>query len=343
MQASVRERALETIERNAAAQAQLVDDLLDVSRIVAGKLPMSADAVDLGTVIANAVDTVQASATAKALQLVAQVPADHRMIVTGDADRLQQVVWNLLSNAIKFTPSGGRVEVELHRLESAAEIRVRDTGQGIDPSFRPHLFQRFRQMDGSKARLHGGLGLGLSIVRHLVEAHGGSVTADSDGIGRGATFSVVLPLRAVETILAERVPAAADEMSETLRDIRVAVVENDTETCALLQRRLERCGAVVATAACAEEALHMLTTRGFDVLVTDLDMPEQDGLALIRVLRGLPARSLNRNIPAIALAAPAEFADGDPLASGFSSLLRKPVDAALVVAAIADLVGSEAA
>jgi PAS domain S-box-containing protein len=341
IQPSMRERALKTIERNATAQAQLVDDLLDVSRIVAGKLPMSADAVDLGTVIANAVDTVHAGATAKGLHLVTHLPADHRIIVTGDADRLQQVVWNLLSNAIKFTPAGGRVDVELRRLQSTAEIRVADTGQGIEPSFRPHLFQRFRQMDGSKARLHGGLGLGLSIVRHLVEAHGGSVTADSAGAGQGATFSVVLPLRAVENIAAERVPQPADVSSDTLRGIRVAVVDKHADARDLLRRMLERSAALVETAASSGEALHLLTTRRFDVVVADLDMPEQDGVALIRVLRGLPRGSLNRGIPAIAVTGQAH--QEDALASGFSAQLGKPVDSELLVTTIAGLVSSEAA
>jgi PAS domain S-box-containing protein len=194
---SMRDRALETIERNATLQARLVDDLLDVSRIVAGKLTIRADAVDLGAVVASAVDTVVGGATAKGLRLAAHLPAEHRLVVTGDAARLQQIVWNLVSNAIKFTPAGGQIDVDVRRVESHAEIHVRDTGQGIAPSFQPYLFQRFRQMDSSHSRAHGGLGLGLSIVRHLVEAHGGSVSAHSDGPGQGATFSVVLPLRAL--------------------------------------------------------------------------------------------------------------------------------------------------
>jgi signal transduction histidine kinase len=201
MRPAAYERALETIERNAAAQAQLVDDLLDVSRIVAGKLQIKADVVDLASVIASSVETVQAGAVAKNLRVKVRVPATERITVVGDADRLQQVVWNLLSNAIKFTPAGGRIEVELRSVNARAELVVRDTGQGIDPSFRPHLFQRFRQMDASKTRLHGGLGLGLSIVRHIVEAHGGEVSADSEGVGRGTAFVVVLPLRLADRVL----------------------------------------------------------------------------------------------------------------------------------------------
>jgi signal transduction histidine kinase len=197
MQESTRRRALESIERNARAQAQLVEDLLDVSRIMAGKLQFKADAVDLATVIANAVDTVRAGVAAKQLDLHVRLPKDEAILVTGDADRLQQVVWNLVSNAVKFTPEGGRIDVELCRIAAKVEIVVQDNGQGIDPSFRPHLFQRFRQMDASITRAYGGLGLGLSIVRHLVEAHGGTVTAESEGIDCGSTFRVQLPLRAV--------------------------------------------------------------------------------------------------------------------------------------------------
>jgi PAS domain S-box-containing protein len=336
MQPSMRQRALETIERNAAAQALLVDDLLDVSRIVAGKLPMAAEAVDLGMVIANAVDTVQAGTTAKGLQLITHVPADHRIMVTGDADRLQQVVWNLVSNAIKFTPAGGRIDVELRRVEAGAEIRVRDTGQGIEPTFRPHLFQRFRQMDASNARLHGGLGLGLSIVRHLVEAHGGSVAADSDGPGQGATFSVVLPLRAVEGLPADAPPASALPPAPALRGIHVVVVDDQADARERVQSLLERFGASV-TPASAGEALHLLATRRFDVLVADVDTPGQDGLAVIRVLRGLPKGSLNRDIPAIGVTAHAVHRDEETLAAGFSVQVRKPVDSELLVTMIADL------
>ena len=196
LQPAMHQRALEAVERNARTQAQLVEDLLDVSRIIAGRLLIKSEAVDLATVLTNAVETVQAGVSAKRLNLSLHLPADGRVMVTGDPDRLQQVIWNLVSNAIKFTPSGGRVDVELRQHDSKAEIIVRDTGPGIDPAFAPHLFERFRQMDASKTRVHGGLGLGLSIVRHLVEAHGGTVDAESEGPERGAAFRVRLPLRA---------------------------------------------------------------------------------------------------------------------------------------------------
>lgn len=344
MQPSTRQRALETIERNATMQAQLVDDLLDVSRIVAGKLPISAEAVDLGVVIGNAVDTVQAGATAKGLQLAMHLPSDVRVIVTGDANRLQQVVWNLVSNAIKFTPVGGRVDVELRHLEASAEICVRDTGQGIDPAFRPHLFERFRQMDASKARLHGGLGLGLSIVRHLVEAHGGSVVADSEGPGRGATFSVVLPLRAVKSIRPESATRSSPPADSALRGIAVALVDSDAETRAPLQRMLEDSGASVTTAGSTGEALHFLSTRRFDVLVADLGMPEEESLELLRILRRLPEGSLNRLIPAVAVEpSAAHRSREEALAGGFTCAIGRPVDPDEMIRKIVGLVTSDGA
>ena len=217
MQPSMHQRALESVERNARVQAQLVEDLLDVSRIMAGKLQIKGHAVDLADVVANAIDTVRAGVTAKRLSLRVHAPTEGRIVVTGDADRLQQVVWNLVSNAVKFTPTGGHVDIELGRTDLRAEILVRDNGQGIDPSFRPHLFQRFRQMDASKTRQHGGLGLGLSIVRHLVEAHGGTVAAESDGLGHGSTFRVELPLRVEDVTEADESLARA---STTKSDAR---------------------------------------------------------------------------------------------------------------------------
>jgi PAS domain S-box-containing protein len=195
VQPAMQQRALESLERNARAQAQLVEDLLDVSRIIAGKLQIASDPVDLGTIVHHAVDTVRAGVAAKGLNLHVQLPTGPRLLVIGDADRLQQVIWNLVSNAVKFTPAGGRIDVGVNRLSDAAQIEVRDTGVGIDPAFRPHLFQRFTQMDASQTRMPSGLGLGLAIVRHLVEAHGGTVTAESGGPGQGATFRVRLPLR----------------------------------------------------------------------------------------------------------------------------------------------------
>ena len=325
MQPALQQRALESLERNARAQVQLVEDLLDVSRIMAGKLRVKSDAVDLSMVVTNAVDTVRAGVAAKGLGLNVHLPAERRLLVTGDADRLQQVVWNLVSNAVKFTPAGGRVDVDVRTVDEKAQIVVRDTGQGIDPSFRPLLFQRFRQMDASKTRVHGGLGLGLSIVRHLVEAHGGTVAVESDGAGRGATFRVVLPLRATEVDEPSRAEAAVAE--RPLRGLRALVVDDESDARELTRYVLEVRGASVVTSGSAGEALHLLAENAFDILVADIGMPEQDGLSLIRTVRSLSAQAPNRAIPAIAVTAYAGVRERDEaLAAGFTAHLGKPVN-----------------
>jgi PAS domain S-box-containing protein len=324
MQPSMRQRALESVERNARAQAQLVEDLLDVSRIMVGKLQIKSDPLDLGSIVANAVDTVRAGAAAKRLNLQVQV---RRIVVSGDADRLQQVVWNLLSNAVKFTPPGGRIDVEVGETDSHAEIVVRDSGQGIDPSFRPHLFQRFRQMDASQTRQHGGLGLGLSIVRHLVEAHGGTVAAESAGLDQGATFRVRLPLLLVDRPEAQVSTARARPADLALADVRTLIVDDDPDAIELTRYVLESRGALVVSSASAGEALHLVSADAFDVLIADIGLPEQDGLALIRALRSLPGRAPNRSIPAIALTAYAgEHQRNEALAAGFNEHLGKPFD-----------------
>lgn len=334
MQPSMRQKALESVERNARAQAQLVDDLLDVSRIVAGKLEIAAAAVDLGPVVINAVDTVRAGVSAKRLYLNVDVPVDRQIIVTGDADRLQQIVWNLVTNAVKFTPAGGGVDVSLHHVDARAEIVVRDTGQGIDPQLRPLLFQRFRQLDASRTRRHGGLGLGLSIVRHLAEAHGGTVTAESDGEGCGSTFRVTLPLRAVHVAAAQAAVTEASRPEAVLEGIAALVVDDDADARELIRYVLHNRGAAVITAASAGEALHLLSQQAFDVLVADIGMPGQDGLALIRVIREQPATPC-RSIPAIAVTAYAAVRQRDEaLQAGFQIHLSKPVDPDQLVLAV---------
>ncbi|HET7696664.1 MAG TPA: ATP-binding protein [Vicinamibacterales bacterium] len=338
LQPAMRERALESVERNAKAQAQLVEDLLDVSRIVAGKLQIRSDAVDLAAVVSNAVETVRAGVSAKQLTLELQVPPANAVTVIGDADRLQQVVWNLVSNAIKFTPNGGRVDVELRQNDSAAEIVVCDTGQGIDPAFAPHLFERFRQMDASKTRVHGGLGLGLSIVKHLVEAHGGTVQAESEGTGRGATFRVRLPLRAAGAAVPPSSPPGTPTAANVLAGVRALVVDNEADARDLTRHMLEQRGAAVVTAGSAGAALHRLAHERFDVLVADIGMPEQDGLALIRALRAFPAHLANRGIPAVALTAYAgAAAQAEALDAGFNSHVEKPVEPEALVGAVASL------
>ena len=333
MQPAMHERALESIERNARAQAQLVDDLLDVSRIVAGKLHIKADPVDLASVIVNAVETVRAGASAKRLDLRVHLPRDERPIVTGDADRLQQVVWNLVSNAIKFTSSGGRIDVELRSADAKAEILVRDTGQGIAPAFLRHLFQRFRQMDASTARRHGGLGLGLSIVRHLTEAHGGTVAAESAGEGQGATFRVRFPLRAAQHP-DPRPPADPAEPGRDLAGARILVVDDEADARELLRYVLENRGADVETAVSAGEALHLLGEGTFHVLIADIGIPELDGYALIRLVRQLPAAH-HRGIPAIAVTAYASARERDQaLDAGYDWHLGKPVEPEHLVATV---------
>jgi signal transduction histidine kinase/CheY-like chemotaxis protein len=335
MHDAMRQRALESVERNARVQAQLVEDLLDVSRIMAGKLQIGSESVDLAMVVTNAVETVRAGVNAKRLQLRVGIPSDQRILVTGDADRLQQVVWNLVSNAVKFTPAGGSVDVDVDRVDSKARIIVRDTGQGIDPSFRPYLFQRFRQMDGSRTRVHGGLGLGLSIVRHLVEAHGGTVTAESEGTNRGATFCVELPVRASDSMIALEAAGRAST-ARTLAGIRALIVDGEEDARALSRYALDSRGALVVVTPSAGEALHLLSANEYDILIADIGMPEEDGLALIRAVRSLPVHSPNRDIRAIAVTACTGVRERDEaLAAGFNFHLVKPVDTERLIAIVA--------
>jgi PAS domain S-box-containing protein len=337
LQPSMHQRALESLERNARAQAQLVEDLLDVSRIIAGKLHIKTDPVDLGAVVVNAIDTVRAGAAAKRQELHVRLPADRRMIVTGDADRLQQIVWNLVSNAIKFTPGGGRVDVELGAVDATAEVVVRDTGQGIAASFQPHLFQRFRQMDSSTARRHGGLGLGLSIVRHLTEAHGGTVAAESDGVGSGATFRVRLPLRMVADDAGN--PAFAAEPARDLAGVCVLIVDDEPDTRELMRYVLGARGAEVFAAASVSEARDLLGQRQFDVLIADIGMPDEDGYSLIRSIRTLPSHN-RRALPAIAVTASVGVAERDhAIEAGFDAHLGKPVDPDQLIATVAAATG----
>ena len=289
-------KALETIERNARVQAQLIDDLLDVSLIVTGKLRLDVMPVTPASFIDPAVEAVRPAAEAKGVRLQ-KVLGTGVVTVMGDPARLQQVVWNLLSNAVKFTPGGGRVQVSLRRVNSQVEIAVTDTGAGIAPEFLPHVFERFRQADQKTTRQHGGLGLGLAIVRHLVELHGGAVRADSSGEGTGATFTVTLPVAPVyrgEEADERAHPAAVDALSahdecpERLDGLRVLVVDDEPDARELLAVGLGHCGALVTTASSALEALEAITGEKFDVLVSDIGMPGEDGYELIRRVRALP-------------------------------------------------------
>jgi PAS domain S-box-containing protein len=336
--------AFETIERNARAQAQLIEDLLDVSRVITGNLRIDVRPVDPNSFIEAAVEAVRPAAEAKGVRL--QKVIDTGLVsVPGDPMRLQQVVWNLLSNAIKFTPRGGRVQVRLERVNSHVEIAVSDTGAGIAPEFLPHVFDRFRQADGTTTRRQGGLGLGLSIVRHLVELHGGTVRADSPGEGRGSTFTVLLPVAPVYSshTSEERVhPAAREtlpafECPERLDGLRVLLVDDEPDTREMLKAGLGRCGAELTVAASAAEALTEIRKRPPDVLVSDIGMPEEDGYELIRKVRALPAEQ-GGNVPAIALTAYARTEDRlQALRAGYQMHVTKPVELTELAAVVASL------
>jgi signal transduction histidine kinase len=336
-------RALETIERNARAQAQLIADLLDVSRIITGKLRLDFQPVELRRIVESALDSVRPAADAKGIRLDVSL-GPLASPVLGDADRLQQVAWNLLSNAIKFTPRDGAVEVRLRQNGASAEVRVSDTGAGIRPDFLPYVFDRFRQAESTITRSHGGLGLGLSIVRHLVELHGGTVEVQSEGEGKGATFSVLLPVRPAAVEPAGWVEAKASrptpwERTDLLRGLLVLVVEDEEDTRELLTTALEQCGAEVDAVVSAAEALERLDGRLPDVLVSDLAMPDEDGYALIRKVRARPAERGGR-VPAAALTAYARAEDRvRSLAAGFQMHVPKPIDPADLVSMVAALAG----
>jgi PAS domain S-box-containing protein len=337
------ERGLETVERNSRWLAQIVDDVLDVSRIVSGKIRLDVQPVELPSIIDNAVATVQPGADAKGVRI--QTLLDPRIgPVSGDPDRLQQVVWNLLSNAVKFTPKDGRVQVRLERVNSHIELIVSDTGAGISKDFLPLVFERFRQADSGSTRKTGGLGLGLAIVRHLVEMHGGSVTAESEGEGKGSTFTVRLPLMIVQPAantprehpLTER-RNALQHLGD-LRDIRVLAVDDEPDALGLLTDVLEAAGASVTTASSAAAALEVIATVQPHVMVADIGMPGMDGYELIRSIRA-SSDPMVRDIPAAALTAFARSEDRTrALQTGFEMHLAKPVDPGELVASVATLV-----
>ena len=338
-------KALETIERNARAQAQLIDDLLDVSRIVTGKLRMDVRAADPIAFIDAAIEAVRPAADAKGVR-VQKIVDTGATSVPGDPVRLQQVVWNLLSNAIKFTPREGRVQVRLERVNSHIEIVVSDTGQGIAPDFLPHVFDRFRQADQKTSRQHGGMGLGLAIVRHLVELHGGNVSAMSEGEHKGATFTVTLPITPVYHVDTSggRVHPAARELLpaadcvDRLDDLTVLVVDDEHDTRELLKEGLEYCGAKVTVAGSAREAMAAMQNNVPDVLISDIGMPGEDGYELIRQIRELESAAGGK-VPAIALTAYTRVEDRmHALRAGYHMHVPKPVELAELVAVAASLV-----
>jgi signal transduction histidine kinase/CheY-like chemotaxis protein len=345
LKAKDRSNAITVLTRNAKALRQIIDDVLDVSRIVSGKLRLNVSPVALDGILRNAADSVQPAADAKgvALQLVLDPEAPP---VSGDPDRLQQVVWNLLANAVKFTPRGGHVQLRLSREESSVVITVSDDGRGIEPSFLPHVFERFRQADSRFSREHGGLGLGLTIARELVALHGGDISASSDGPGTGATFTIRLPPMIVHRGAATEPVAWSQPSSdplkgfpEQLKNTRILAVDDEEDARDLLRGILESAGAEVTTADSARRALELLENASYDLLIADIGMPQMDGLQFIRTVRHrLPAR-VNR-VPAAALTAYARADDRiTALASGFQIHIAKPVDPIELVFAMAALLG----
>lgn len=345
-------KGLETIERTARSQNQLIDDLLDVSRIVTGKLRLDVRPVEIADIITSAIDSLRPAADNKAVRL--QTVIDPMAgVVAGDAERLQQAIWNLLANAIKFTPKGGRVQVRLERVNSHVEVVVSDTGIGIEPDFLPFVFDRFRQADGSKTRNFGGLGLGLSIVRHLVELHGGSAHVASEGAGKGSVFTLKLPtIITTEPLLdltsrgVRRHPIAEPEdprpealgASTALAGISILVVEDEADAREMMRAMLGFYGAKVTTAANASDGLAKMAGTDIDLLISDIEMPGEDGYSLIRQLRLGAAEIPSTNIPAIALTAHARASDRlEAIEAGFDTHVAKPFEPAELVAVIIGL------
>jgi PAS domain S-box-containing protein/CSLREA domain-containing protein len=339
-------KALDIIERNAEAQQQLIEDVLDVSRIITGKLRLDVRPVELVPVVEAAVDAVKPAAEAKNIELSVSIDPEANL-VSADPTRLQQVVWNLLTNAIKFTPKEGRVEVRLERMGSNVRIKVIDNGLGISQEFLPHVFNRFRQADSSTMRRYGGLGLGLAVVRHLVEQHGGSVSAESEGEYRGSTFTIELPVSALRVEADEfiklkggvRAGDRREGAAPSLKGVRALIVEDQEDARELLSVLLQQYGTEVVTAGSAVEALSALRRERPDVLVSDIGMPEEDGYWLIREVRSLGA-DLGGDVPAVALTAYASEADRErALAAGFQAHVSKPIEPSALISAVAGVVG----
>jgi CheY-like chemotaxis protein len=345
-------QAMDVIAKNAQAQAQLIDDILDTSRIITGRLQLEAQPVEIERIFQAVVDVVRPSAELKGVDLNVVIDA-RREVVLGDPGRLRQAIWNLLSNAVKFSNEGGRVEARLARAGNQVEITVSDTGVGIDPQFMPHVFERFRQADGARTRGYGGLGLGLAITRHIVEMHGGDVSASSLGKGQGAKFKIRIPLTssapAPQTPSAERQRQALDgprererkatEGCQRLDGLRILIVEDNPDTLEMLRFIFDERGAEVIAAASAPEALDALERSSPDVLVSDIAMPDQDGYELIRQVRERGTEQGGR-IPAIAVTAYASAEDRvRALSSGFQMHMAKPIDPDEMIAVVVSLTG----
>jgi CheY-like chemotaxis protein/two-component sensor histidine kinase len=341
-------QGLDIIERNARVQAQIIEDLLDMSRIISGKVRLDVQWIELSAVLNESIETLRSTAQAKGVSLQVRLDPFARPIY-GDPNRLQQVFWNLLNNAIKFTPKDGKVEVVLKHASTEVQVSVIDTGEGIAPEFLPYIFDRFQQGDSSTTRRHGGLGLGLAIVKQLIELHGGNVRVQSDGLGKGATFSVRLPLTAVylepekEGHPPEATPRENPPMPEvSLTGIQVLVVDDEIDARDLVKRLLETAGATVSTAGSASEAMEHILAGRPDVLVCDIGMQEEDGYSLIRRLRTIEKKE-EGVLPAVALSAYARSEDRTKaIRSGFQIHLAKPVEPTELLAVISSLAGRAA-
>ncbi|MDB4961112.1 MAG: two-component hybrid sensor and regulator [Myxococcales bacterium] len=339
-------RGLDTIARNARSQAQLIEDLLDMNRIVSGKIRLDVQRIDIAPIVDAAIDSVRPSAEAKAITIRRTLDPNAGPVV-GDPNRLQQIVWNLLTNAVKFTPKGGKIDVLVQRVSSHVELTVTDTGAGISPDFLPHLFERFRQADSSTTRRHGGLGLGLSIVKQLVELHGGTVSAHSPGLGQGSMFLVTLPLRAIvesspreHPVSGKQVPINIPEIS--LAGLRILVIDDEPDARELVQSVLIDASADAFIAASAEEGLALVKSRRPDVIVSDIGMPDRDGYQFIRDVRSLPVAEGGRT-PAIALTAFARSEDRTrAMIAGYQVHVSKPIEPQELVATIKSLAGNSA-
>ncbi|MEL6471960.1 MAG: PAS domain-containing protein [Cyanobacteria bacterium J06623_4] len=322
---------LEAIERNARMQVQLVDDLLDISRILRGKLTLNPCSVELKGIVENAIETVRLAADAKKIQIETDFQPPEIYRVRGDATRLQQVVWNLLSNAIKFTPEGGGVSIRIEHIGHSIQLQVVDTGKGISPDFLPYVFEYFRQADGKTTRKFGGLGLGLSIASKILEMHGGTIAADSLGEGQGSTFTVVIPAYADEAKAADDAPSLFQSVDFPLLGLRILVVDDEPDSLEIARIFLEDAGATVTAVSSSADALEMVAGGEFDGMVCDIAMPDIDGHQLIGQVRAMDHENV-KNIPAIALTAYAGSSEKEQsLAAGFHAHLTKPIDASELV------------
>jgi PAS domain S-box-containing protein len=342
---TARAKALEVIDRNVRSQAQLIEDLLDISRITMGKLRLDVRPIQPASVISAAVESLRFAADARQIRIQTVLDSNAGPIA-GDFERLQQVVWNLLSNAIKFTPKGGRIQIVLERVNSHIEIRVTDTGRGLKPEFLPYIFNRFTQAEAVTTRTHGGLGMGLAIARAIIELHGGGISAASEGEGKGSTFTLNIPLMPISRELPpDRVHPQVSwteislECPPEVAGLRVLVVDDDGDTCDMIRAALDQCGAVVQTASSAESALQLFRSSQPDVLISDIGMPEVDGYELIRRIREIE-HGLGTKVPAVALTAFARIEDRvKSLASGYQMHVAKPVEPAELLTIVASLSG----